>query len=75
MKAVVTCHRIGDLFPMCKIPAVEDRNSRIQFKAGIYQIKILSHTADGRIRIKTRDNRILNFSFLHHKFLLYQATG
>ena len=49
------------LLPMYQVPGMEDRNAGIIFKCGCDQIIIFSPPAYRRIRIESRQNRILKF--------------
>ena len=70
MKSIFHRHRISDLLPMSQIFTVEDRDSRTHLKTGTCQIKIISYSADCRIRIISRNDRIFQFLF-HCKSLLF----
>ena len=85
-KLLFSLQNISDLLPMCQIPAVKQRNTWCICKTGCYQIEIFSYPADRRVRIKSRQNRILNcnhsFSPLLHisksenrKFLIQILTA
>ena len=59
-----TVEHITDLLPVDKIAAVEDRHTRKINKAGCDQVKVLTHAADGRIRIKAgQDGALIHFFF------------
>ncbi|MNC24663.1 hypothetical protein D3C75_727250 [compost metagenome] len=58
---------MAQLPPMNQIPAVEYRNAREIFEAGGHQIIVFSHPAYGRVRVETRQNRIL---VSRHHFIL-----
>ena len=58
VKSIFRRHGIADLFPVSQILAVKDRKTGAQFKAGAGQIKIITDTADGRIRIKPGNDRV-----------------
>ena len=69
IETVLRREHIGDLLPVSQIFAVKERKAGAQLEAGADQIIVVARSADGRVRIETGDDRILNFLF-HTIFLL-----
>ena len=74
IEAVLRSQHIAQLLPICKVFAVEERDPGAQFETGAHEIVIVSHSADRRIRIKARNDRIFNCIF-HCDLLLFSGSA